>query len=672
MSDPAQRIDAVDGLRAIAVLPVILFHLNPSWLPGGYLGVDIFFVISGYLITGIIVREITENTFTFTEFYRRRIRRILPALMGMMIAVLATCIFLNPIQLNEVARQVQAVILLNGNGALSESVGNYWGANAAADPLLHTWSLGVEEQFYLFFPLLLWLLVRFQSVSRALFWVSGLGLISLLWFFIQSVANPPKAFYLLLPRAWELMAGAAIALAVVTKLGSSAPRWRQAVASWIGMAIILAAYALPDYGSTLQRLRPLLAVPGVMLFLWGARANSSLSRVVAHPSLVWIGLISYSLYLWHWPVIVFLKIWNDAHEVGLTVWSLAVLAVCLTVPLSLASYQWIEQPLRRRGNIWMILLSSGLLFTAAGHVSASYGRLQLSASTNSVSRQADERVGGFRAMICQGGLFTSNTANATGEKYNAINFITKQPARPIDFVTIGGDRNAPRTLLFWGDSHAGMLAAEVDALTMKLGYKTIYHILDAGDPTPTAPLPETGKWIKDRFRDHISESEDEINRFNLLGRRLISEKPTAILFVCRYDGRPFERMRPFFEEAARHSKLFVVQQPPVLDVADLCTVDYFAFQRDRRGKPLDRLQVFEPLAAKVGKADFEAKFLKHFSAHPNVFFIRTQDLLRNADGSVRWWDGHGTLYYIDKNHISPFGAQLLAPRIAKALSPSDN
>ena len=126
-------------------------------------------------------------------------------------------------------------------------------------------------------------------------------------------------------------------------------------------------------------------------------------------------------------------------------------------------------------------------------------------------------------------------------------------------------------------------------------------------------------------------------------------------------------MRPFFEEASRHTKLIVVQQPPVMDIADVCTVDYFAFQRDRYGRPLDRLRVSESLRAKAGREDFEAKFSKHFGANKNAAFVATQDLFKNPDGSVKWWDGQGALYYIDTNHLSPFGAELVGPRIAEAL-----
>ena len=667
MSSTPERIHAVDALRAIAVLPVILFHLNPDWLPGGYLGVDVFFVISGYLITGIIAKEITENTFTFAGFYRRRIRRILPALIAMMSGVLLAGILISPIQLNEIARQIRAVILINGNGALCDNIGNYWGTDALADPLLHTWSLGVEEQFYLLFPLLVWMLVRYQGAGRTLAYVLGLGLMSFVWFLIQSAANPPKAFYLLLPRAWELMAGATIAIATMADAGGIGPRRGAAAASWAGLAIILTAYALPDYGSIFQRLRPLMAVPGVMLFLWGMKSDSRLHRAIAHPGMVWIGLVSYSLYLWHWPVIVFLKGWNATHDGYLNAGTVALIALALTVPLAVASYRWIEQPVRRMGTVWMIALASGALYAAAGLASYSFGRHKLYASQDPSSSQADEWVGGFRGMTCLGGLFSSNTAVGVGDKFNAIKFNSKQAARPIDFVTVGGDPDAPKTLLFWGDSHACTLAAQVDAISLKLRYKAIYHVLDAGDPTPTTTLPETGKWIKDRFRDHLTESEDELNRFNALGRRLISEKPSVLLFVCRYDGHLFDRMRPFFEEASRHTKLIVVQQPPVMDIADVCTVDYFAFQRDRYGLPLDRLRVSESLRAKAGREDFEAKFSNHFAANKNVVFVTTQDLLKNPDGSVKWWDGQGALYYIDTNHLSPFGAELVGPRIAEAL-----
>ena len=667
MSSTPERIHAVDALRAIAVLPVILFHLNPDWLPGGYLGVDVFFVISGYLITGIIAKEINEKTFTFAGFYRRRIRRILPALLAMMSGVLVAGILISPMQLNEIARQIRAVILINGNGALCDNIGNYWGTDALADPLLHTWSLGVEEQFYLLFPLLVWMLVRYQGAGRTLAYVLGLGLMSFVWFLIQSAANPPKAFYLLLPRAWELMAGATIAIATMADAGGIGPRRGAAAASWAGLAIILTAYALPDYGSIFQRLRPLMAVPGVMLFLWGMKTDSRLHRAIAHPGMVWIGLVSYSLYLWHWPVIIFLKAWNAAHDSYLNPWTLALIALALTAPLAVASYRWIEQPLRRMGTAWMIALSCGLLYLMAGMGSGYFGRPQLIASQNPSSLQADDQVGGFKGMTCLGGLYSSNTEVGVGDKFNAIKFVSRQPKRPIDFVTIGGNLDASPTVLYWGDSHACTLAAEINHQALKLGYKAVYHIMDGADPTPNFTSPERGKWIKDIFRDRIAESQEEINRFNTLGRQLISEKPAVLLFVCRYDGRLFERMRPFFEDAIRHTKLIVVQQPPVMDMVDVCTVDYFAFQRDRYGRSLDRLRVSESLRAKAGREDFEAKFSKHFGANKNAAFVATQDLFKNPDGSVKWWDGQGALYYIDTNHLSPFGAELVGPRIAEAL-----
>ena len=420
-----------------------------------------------------------------------------------------------------------------------------------------------------------------------------------------------------------------------------------------------------------------MAVPGVMLFLWGMKSESSLYRAIAHPSIVWIGLVSYSLYLWHWPVIVFLKTWNAANDNCLNSWLLVIFALGLTIPLAVASYFWIEQPLRRTGSVTMIFLSLGLTYVFASLAAGYFGRPQLFASRNPASVQADDQVGGFRGMTCRGGLYSSNTAIAyaeevTAKKFGALKFVSKQQVRPIDHVTVGGELSARKTILLWGDSHACVLASEVDAQARKLGYRVIYHILDGGNPAPNFGLPETGKWLKDMFRNQVSESTDEINRFNALGRRLMEEKPDALLFVGRYDRRSFESMRPFLEEASRHTKLFVVQQPPVLDMPDVCTVDYFAFQRDLYGKPLDSLRVGESLSAKAGKDNFEAKFTEHFAGKKNVIFLRTQDLLKSPDGSVKWWDNHGALYYVDTNHLSPFGAELVGPRIAEVLRTPEN
>lgn len=207
----SHRIRSVDALRALAVIPVVLFHLNPDWLPGGYLGVDVFFVISGFLITGIILREVEERTFSFAGFYARRIRRILPALFVMMAVVTAVFAWANPLHLNELVRQVRAVVALAGNYAVRDMAGDYWGAGAQEHPLLHTWSLAVEEQFYLCFPLLIWLCSRKCGRVGLVWMVGGLAMLSLLWYAAQSLAAPASAFYMLGSRSWELLAGALVA-----------------------------------------------------------------------------------------------------------------------------------------------------------------------------------------------------------------------------------------------------------------------------------------------------------------------------------------------------------------------------------------------------------------------------------------------------------------------------
>lgn len=663
------RIKSVDALRALAVLPVIIFHLNHRWLPGGYIGVDIFFVISGFLITGIILREIEARTFSFAAFYTRRIRRILPALFVMMTCVALVFAWTAPLHLNELFKQIGAVIALVGNIAARDLAGNYWGSAAQEQPLLHTWSLGVEEQFYLGFPIMLWLLCRSVLRPKAMGVLLVVAFFSFLWHIAQSIIAPHNAFYLLGGRAWELLVGAIMALACRGPVSRKAvPEW----VSWTGLALIVAAYVLPpDNGA--RFFAPPFAVAGAAMFLSAASTSSSAHTWLSRPWMVYVGLISYSLYLWHWPAIVLFK-QSIPAGMGLSAGLLALVAGIFLV--SVLSYHLIEKPMRSaRLTVWGVFMSIPLLLLGGFLLVRANGRPALVASADPRATSADTWVGGFRGMTVQGLLYSSNPRTVEpGDKYLAVKFVRHPPSNGIESVPTGGEPEATHKVVVWGDSHGVMLAPVADAAIRSTHYAAVYHLLDGGDPAVwrarrvgTRPV---NQWLRRYFRDDKIATSDELDQFEALGLRLLRDRPAACLFVLRYDERPFEALEASFREILRHTRLIVVQQPPRLDIPDLCTVDYFAFLRDKNGISLSGLIVQELPSARQARAQFEAQLLAHFGHNKNFIFVPTADLFTKPDGSVRWWDGVDQLYYIDDDHLSEFGAQLLAPRIEAALRPS--
>ena len=330
----------IDGIRAIAILSVVLFHANVPMFTGGFTGVDIFFVISGYLIGGHIVSEVDLKTFTFSSFYRRRAKRILPAFYFMLaFSILVAIALLSPYELYRFSRTAFATVLSASNIYMTKT-GNYFRPTKTTDPLLMTWSLGVEEQFYLVIPALLFLLMRFWR--RVLLpAVLAVCVLSFLFSWYLLTKDPNATFYLLPSRAWELGAGVLLAIIEVNPKYKIANPRTASILSATGLALMIAPIFVLRASTPFPGPAALPSVLGTVLFIAGG-ASWINRKLVSVAPMVFIGKISYSWYLWHWPLLAFLRI-GAGKELTLPESSIAVL---VAFGAAIVSYYLVEQPFR--------------------------------------------------------------------------------------------------------------------------------------------------------------------------------------------------------------------------------------------------------------------------------------------------------------------------------------
>jgi peptidoglycan/LPS O-acetylase OafA/YrhL len=356
----------IDGLRAIAVMLVVNFHAFPEAVPGGFIGVDIFFVISGFLITGIIARELEQQRFSLVTFYNRRIRRIFPALIVVLgVTLVLGWLWMLPAVYTKLSSDVFASAAFFANiGLLLQS--GYFDVESARKPLLHLWSLGIEEQFYLSWPLILMLAARLRLSLLAV--ASAIALASFVLNVGRIGANPVATFYLPFTRAWELLAGAALAggCSQISQTSRTC-NWRAAA----GLLLIVAAAAVLDTHRAFPGWWAVLPVAGSALLL-SAPAAWSCRHVLASWPLVQIGLISYPIYLWHWPLLVFFAIIKFAP---LTLLERALI-VGLSFALAWLTYRFVESPFRfgRPSQFKVLSLVSGMVLVAAAGAVVVEGR----------------------------------------------------------------------------------------------------------------------------------------------------------------------------------------------------------------------------------------------------------------------------------------------------------
>lgn len=432
----------LDGLRAIAVLSVVFFHFNLPNFGGGYVGVDIFFVISGYLITSIIVGGLEAGNFSFARFYERRIRRIIPALVVMLIAAsIASMAMFPPKELAQFGLSAAAAAAFCSNVFFAFQT-NYFAGPDTTMPLLHTWSLGVEEQFYILWPLLLFACFRMGSrlavsVLVVILAVASLGYSE--WGTNSKYAA--QLFYLLQSRAWELMFGAILALGLVPRIAN---RWLRDVLGLVGVGMI--AFAVTQFSSVTPFPGLWATVPciGALLVIHsGQQRDTAVYRLLGLQPFVFIGLISYSLYLWHWPVFAFAETYiGRPISFGET-----LILIAFSIAIATASWRYVERPFRYG--------EGKAIFSRRAYYVGGLGALGLAASVGGViylgdglqGRLGPEALEVYHLARSDHNPLRSECLSGTGPRPAAASRCTKPSLRAGNTYDV----------VVWGDSHGDAL-----------------------------------------------------------------------------------------------------------------------------------------------------------------------------------------------------------------------
>jgi len=592
----------IDGLRAVAVLAVILFHAGLRQFSGGFVGVDVFFVISGYLITTIIFDERERGAFSLLRFYERRARRILPALF----VVLAVCVavawlFLVPGDLKTFGRSVVAVSVFASN-VLFVLESNYFYTAAELKPLLHTWSLGVEEQYYVFFPLLVlaawrfgkqWLVAMLVIIAVASLAAAQHG----------ATVQPAATFFLLPTRGWELLIGSFVAL-YLRRRGAAPDVAVANVASALGLVLVIYSIVAFDSRTPFPSLYALAPTVGAALIIVFSSPQTAVGKLLSTRLFVGIGLVSYSAYLWHQPLVAFAShvVIGGPSLVMRTLLSLSAL------PLAYLTWRFIEQPFRKRftrRTIFTLAIFGSLLFVAIGLVTM--------------------RVGGRDAPT-----FDEGGYEACAAAYSEH--------RPCFF----GNVATTKTIVIVGDSHAHQLLA---TLVAKLGKE--YKI---------APFICNSCFFGERVRfDRQAEKPELFSQTRTAIDLLAGQSIEAVIRVQRWHGYGLDTDDKVRDTVADAMTFFGVPYKKLIVVGSTANVDYRCHVARQLGK-LRFGACQDDAKTRVDNETF-IRATQSMSVPPTVSFVYPYQLV---DGNID--------DYCDNHHLSAKGAELVVDEIRRNLA----
>jgi peptidoglycan/LPS O-acetylase OafA/YrhL len=620
----------VDGLRAVAVLAVILFHAGLRGFGGGYVGVDVFFVISGYLITLILVNETKKGSFSIVGFYERRARRILPALFAVILACLPVAwLGTSPAQLAEFARSVVAVCLFASNFFFWRTSG-YFDAAVEEKPLLHTWSLAVEEQFYVVYPVLFLLLWRLGP-RRFLALAAGGALLSLGLSEIGSRTQPVANFYLPIGRAWELLIGAMVAVSRLPERGDVSRGVKEAGAA-LGMALIAVAVFAYGKKTPFPGVYALVPTLGTALVLVFAGKDTPTGRLLSSGPMVGLGLISYSAYLWHYPLFAFFRIQAGRAP------TLAEIAALIAATLLLAYITWVlvETPVRRRQ-----IFSRPQVFAASAAVSV----LLLA----------------FGMLVARGALMP--------ERYRGIDLAAAEyGGAGYEFgLSKLGDREARSRFVLYGDSHAMQYMSSLDALARshRFAFTSLLH-------SACFSLPNLTNVYQGSVHPDCVALLAEL-------RNIIDSNGSKVVIAYRW---PKQLARPDGTQLG-----FSVREPQGQDelvrslralVAELGPNRTIVLVGNVPSSNLIPEGGYLGCLAKIGHTcpsvfprtrgelyELNAKLRELAGQYPNVVFVDPYDAL--CDATTCYVMRDGKLLYSDHAHLSKYGAALVVKHFEQTL-----
>lgn len=661
----------IDGLRSVAVIPVVLFHAGFQLFGGGFIGVDIFFVISGYLITSIIIAERERDSFSLLKFYERRARRILPVLFFVLLSCLPFAwAWMLPDQMTGFAESIIAVCLFASNFLFWSKSGSYFAAASEEQPLLHTWSLAVEEQFYMLFPLFVMLVWRFGR--RALIGaVAAVAVASLALAQYGSQNFATANFYLPNTRAWELLVGSLCAFVL-----AGGQQYKSNILSLTGLAIIVFSIFAYDQATPFPSLYALVPVLGAALVILFGSAETVTARLLSTRLAVGIGLISYSLYLWHQPVFAFARIRSLTEPSGLAMGLLAL----GSFPLAYLSWRFIETPFRKGAKTMLLpkpvqilgaAAVTALLFVGMGFYGLTSGGLQFRLPREAQAALAQER----HDPIMDTCLFDKGEASLP---HPVRDCLTKHSA-------------GSKTILI-GDSHAAALAGEA------------LRVFDANDAdlyvmTHSACVGFSGFYVSSpkyrlRCNSFFTGIEDYIRKSGT----------ATIVLASRWslylDGTPFdngeggiELLKPTYvdlfdrlgettsqNDPARKARVLKQYVADIQNYLDAGHNVVLVYPIPEAGWNVPELVAKSAMTGRKN-LEFSTSFERYrqrnqaviaaFDAisHPNLFRVKPGDVFCSTFIKERCINSVNAdrVFYFDDDHLSDAGAALVVPALLEAV-----